>query len=61
MTFRDRMLDDDIYCESGSISLEQMNRFMRAHNEAMLDLIKFSINPPGWSTKDVEELKEGAD
>lgn len=46
MTFRDRVLDDDVYSLSMSLSEEEVRRIMRGLMEAQLDIIKFSMNPP---------------
>ena len=56
---REFLVDDTVYGETRSVSLEEMRRIMKGLQEAQLDILKFSINPPGWSTADVQNLRGG--
>jgi hypothetical protein len=55
---REYVIDDTVYGETRSVSLEEMRRVMKGLQDAQLDILRFSINPPGWSTADIEALKE---
>lgn len=55
---REYTIDEDVYEESKSISVGQMRKIVDGITSAQLDIIKFSIYPPGCSKEFREELSK---
>jgi hypothetical protein len=53
---REYVIDEDIYGEPKSLTVEQMKKIMDGITSTQLDILKFSMYPPGCSKEFREEL-----